>query len=319
MDPSRAADLLKAGLDRRADLFAALTDTDCVRLLSGVSEGWPGVAVDRYGPVLLVQTWRDPLQDGVLAALADVVPWDLVPVWNQRGGGGSTQPVPTEAVGIERGVKFDVRPRHRGKDPLLFLDFRVARTWMRERAATSVLNLFSYTCGIGVAAAVGGASRVLNVDFASSALAVGSTNADLNGVQMVQLESDVFPAMRQLAGLPVGGRKGRRPTYKTLAREAFDVVVLDPPRWAKTPWGAVDVVRDYASLFKPALLAVADGGSILATNHVPTVALDDWLDGLKRTAAKAGRPLKQVDILEPEADFPSFDGRPPLKIAVCSV
>ena len=319
MDPSRAADLLRAGLDRRADLLASLADTDCVRLLNGVSEGWPGVAVDRYGPVLLVQTWREPLQDGVLDALAETVPWALTPVWNQRGGGGSSGSVPAQAVGIERGVKFDVRPRHRGKDPLLFLDFRVARTWVRQRAAASVLNLYAYTCGIGVAAAVGGASRVLNVDFASSALAVGTTNAELNDVQMEQLESDVFPAVRQLAGLGVGGRKGRRPPYKALDRESFEVVVLDPPRWAKTPWGAVDVVRDYASLFKPALLAVADGGSILATNHVPAVPLDSWLDGLKRTAAKAGRPLKDVELLEPEADFPSFDGQPPLKIAVCSV
>ena len=319
MDASRAADLLQAGLDRRADLLGGLPDTDCVRLLNGISEGWPGVAIDRYGPILLVQTWRDPLEDGVLAALAETVPWELTPVWNHRGGGGSEGFVPTAAVGIERGVKFDVRPRHRGKDPLLFLDFRVARTWLRERGAASVLNLYSYTCGMGVAAAVGGATRVLNVDFASSALAVGAINAELNGVQMEQLESDVFPAVRQLAGLPVGGRKGRRPSYERLDGEAFEVVVLDPPRWAKTPWGAVDVVRDYASLFKPAVLAVADGGSILATNHVPSVPLDSWIDGLKRTADKAGRSLKQIDVLEPEADFPSFDGQPPLKIAICSV
>jgi len=83
--------------------------------------------------------------------------------------------------------------------------------------------------------------------------------------------------------------------------------------------GQTECQGDCASLFKPAVLAVADGGSILATNHVPSVPLDSWIDGLKRTADKAGRSLKQIDVLEPEADFPSFDGQPPLKIAICSV
>ena len=296
----------------------SLVDTDCVRLLHGISEGWPGVAVDRYGPVLLVQTWREPLEDGVLEALAAVVPWPLVPVWNHRKGGGSEGEVPKEAFGVERGIHFDVRPRHRGNDPLLFLDFRAARTWIRARECKSVLNLFSYTCGIGVAAAVGGAERVLNVDFASSALEVGTTNAALNNVNTQQFEEDVFPAMRQLAGLPLGGRRGRRPSYKHMKPESFDVVVLDPPRWAKTKWGAVDIVRDYASLFKPALLTVADGGCILATNHVPTVPLEDWLDQLRRCAKKVERPI-EIEMLPVEEDFPSFDDQPPLKVAICHV
>ncbi|MCB9674231.1 MAG: class I SAM-dependent methyltransferase [Alphaproteobacteria bacterium] len=313
-------DTLIAALERRAELLDSLDDTDCVRLLHGIVEGWPGVAVDRYGPVLLVQTWREPLAPGMLEALAAVVPFDLVPVWNHRAGGGSPGPVPDEAVGTEHGVRFDVRPRHRGSDPLLFLDFRVARRWIRGAAGgRSVLNLFAYTCGMGVAAAVGGATRVLNVDFAASSLDVGRANAALNGVEMGFVHDDVHPVVRQLAGLPVGGRRGRQPRYTRVSAELFDIVVLDPPRWARSAWGAVDVVRDYPSLFKPALLATAPGGCVLATNHVPTVPLDAWLAILERTAAKAGRPLAGIDVLEPDADFPSFDGQPPLKIAVCRV
>lgn len=312
-------DLLRAALDRRRPLLDALPETDCVRLFHGVAEGCPGVAVDRYGPVLLVQTWQAPLADGLLAALAAAIPWDLQPVWNHRAGGGSPA-APEQAVGTELGLRFDVRPRHRGQDPLLFLDFRVARRWVRANAeGRSVLNLFAYTCGAGVAAAAGGARRVLNVDFAASALEVGARNAALNGVGMDLLQEDVTPAVRQLAGLPVGGRRGRVPRYTRIERESFDLVVLDPPRWARTAWGAIDVVRDYGSLFKPALLALAPGGRVLATNHVPEVRLDGWVDGLRRTASKAGRPLVDVEILRPEADFPSPDGNPPLKIAVCEV
>lgn len=313
------ADLLRAAVDRRADLLASLPDTDCVRLLHGVAEGSPGVAIDRYGPVLLVQTWRDPLPPGAFDALSAALPWDLCPVWVHRSGGGLGD-APGEVVGRELGLRFDVRPRHRGQDPLLFLDFRVARRFVRaEATGRSVLNLYAYTCGIGVAAAAGGARRVLNVDFASSALEIGRANAALNGVEMAFVEDDVFPIARQLAGLPVGGRRGRVPRYTRVPAESFELVVLDPPRWARSAWGAVDVARDYPSLFKPALLATAPGGRVLASNHVPDVALADWLHVLRRTAEKAGRPLRAIDVLEPEADFPSFDGVHPLKLAVCEV
>lgn len=309
---------LDAALQRRSELIGSLADTTCYRLFHGISEGVPGLAVDRYGSVLLAQTWREPLGTDDLAALASLAEkLDLTPVWNRRKGGGSPGPVPTEVVGTELGVQYDVRPRHRGKDPLLFLDFRATRRWiLANTAGKSVLNLFAYTCGIGVAAAVGGAKRVLNVDFASSALKVGERNAALNGVSMANFQSDFFPAIRQLAGLPVGGRHGRRPKFHRIDGERFDVVVLDPPRWAKSAWGAVDIVRDYPSLFKPALLATADGGVVVATNHDPRVALDDWLAVLRRTGEKAGRPLHAIDVLEPERDFPSFDGSHPLKVAI---
>ncbi len=95
------------------------------------------------------------------------------------------------------------------------------------------------------------------------------------------------------------------------------MVVLDPPRWATSRWGAVDVVRDYPSLFKPCVQIAAPAGAILATNHVPQVDRDDWLDVLRRCAEKAGHPLADIEVLVPDADFPSPDGRPPLKLAWC--
>lgn len=318
---------IERAIERRRPLLerCARETTDCVRLFHGVAEGRPGLTVDRYGPVVLVQTWREPLVAGELDAIAGAVEralgTALVPCWNHRGD----EPHPghdaglEEATGFELGARFDVRPRHRGQDPLLFLDFRVARRWVRENARDrSVLNLFAYTCGIGVAACLGGATQTWNVDFARSALEVGKTNAALNGIEatrFVTIEEDAIPVLRQVAGLPVKGRGARRGFTKRPAR-TFDLVVLDPPRWAKTPFGAIDVVRDYPSLFKPALLACARGGAVLATNHVPQVPLDEWVAVLKRTAEKCGRPIEEPEILVPEEDFPSADGQPPLKIAI---
>jgi 23S rRNA (cytosine1962-C5)-methyltransferase len=331
------AALVGAGIEKRRALLEACAraGTDCVRLFHGIAEGAPGATVDRYGPVLLVQTWRGPLADGELDAIADVVNGalgtTLTPCWNHRGegpGGSARDDAELRApIGHELGIAYDVRPRHRGQDPLLFLDLRVGRRWMKDAARDrTVLNLFAYTCGVGVAALAGGARTVVNVDFARSALAVGEANAARlvgddaeRAERFVTVTDDVIPVVRQYAGLGMPTRGKRARPYTRRAAERFDLVVLDPPRWAKGSFGAVDVVRDYASLFKPALLATAPGGTVLATNHVPEVERADWLAALERCAAKAGRPLAALETLEPEDDFPSTDGRHPLKIALARV
>jgi 23S rRNA (cytosine1962-C5)-methyltransferase len=100
-----------------------------------------------------------------------------------------------------------------------------------------------------------------------------------------------------------------------LTQRTFDIVVLDPPRWAKTPYGAIDVVRDYPSLLKPAIACTAKGGVVIATNHVPTVSREEFERTVRRTAEKMERPFASVEVVGPESDFPSFDGQPPLKVA----
>ncbi|MEO6597729.1 MAG: class I SAM-dependent methyltransferase, partial [Planctomycetota bacterium] len=107
--------------------------------------------------------------------------------------------------------------------------------------------------------------------------------------------------------------------YARIDVQRFDLVVLDPPRFAKGPFGTIDLVHDYQSLWKPCLLTLADGGSVLATNHVPTVTETDWHEALRKAAEKAGRPLRSLESVPVEADFPSFDERPPLKVALATV
>jgi 23S rRNA (cytosine1962-C5)-methyltransferase len=131
------------------------------------------------------------------------------------------------------------------------------------------------------------------------------------------VQSDYVPAIRQLAGLPISQRRGQKlPSYPRLAQRQFDLVLLDPPAWAKSAFGTVDLLRDYQSLLKPAILATADDGVLICCNNLAKVAFDDWRDQVLRCAEKAGRPVREWSRLGPGADFPSADGQPPLKIMV---
>ncbi len=339
MEPSPIPTLLARALERRAPLLEALhaEGTDCYRLFHGVAEGFPGLTVDRYGALLLAQTFRENLGPGEAEALADFLRGALGArlafAYNHRSPKASQpferwhRPEPEALAELECrefGARFLMRARHRGIDPWLFLDLRAGRRFLRGAAeGASVLNLFSYTCSAGVSAAAAGAGEVWNVDFSASSLEVGRRNAALNGIteeRFKTIEEDCLPVMRQLAGLPAGGRYTKDRRARQYEARSFDLVFLDPPAWSKGKFGAVDVAGDYAALFKPAVLAAKPGGGrVIATNHVSAVAAGSWLDALRRCAEKAGRPLRSVQTLAPEADFPSFDGRPPLKIAVCEV
>jgi len=331
--------LLAAARDARADLLTRLhsEQTDTYRLFHGSVEGMPGLTVDRYGDLLLVQSFHRSLAAGEVAALeafyADALP-GLVPLYNDRSQANSRIRNPLTAEqevaarlprqARELGVNYRIQARHEGQDPWLFLDLRASRRRvMAEVAGKSLLNLFAYTCGVGIAAAKAGARFVVNVDFAESSLRVGNENIRLNDLatRPRRVHSDVFAALRQFSGLgqPQRVRGKRLPPFPKLEPQQFDWVFLDPPRYAKSPFGVVDLVNDYPALFKPALLATAEGGTLICCNNVAEVDRDAWLDQLQRSARKAGRRIREAEWIEPEADFPSPDGKPPLKTALLRV
>lgn len=332
-------DLLAAALASRNSLIADLTaeGTNAWRLFHGTAEGHNGLTVDRYGDTLLVQTFHQPLSAAELQELqafyATACP-GLAVVWNDRSqpnsriantlaaeqhdSAGATSEI------VENGVKYAFQARHDGQDPWLFLDLRAARRRvMREAQGKSLLNMFAYTCGVGVAAAKAGAKHVVNVDFSDTCLAVGKDNAHRNElpIRVRFVKSDAFAALRQYAGLGQSKmvRGKRMPPFPPLEPRQFDIVLLDPPPYAKSPFGVVDLVNDYAALFKPALLATAPGGTLICCNNVAKVARETWLDQLQRSANKIGRSIREVEWITPEADFPSPDDNPPLKVVLLRV
>ncbi|AOY01171.1 class I SAM-dependent rRNA methyltransferase [Jeongeupia sp. USM3] len=336
---SSLTDLLAAALDARGDLIAKLhaEKTDAYRLFHGSVEGEPGLTVDRYGDLILVQSFHEALEADELAAIETF--YDrrypgLPLIWNDRSQPNSriANKLSTEQLEIateprvaqEIGVNYRFQARHAGQDPWLFLDLRAGRRRvLQEAKGKNVLNLFAYTCGVGIAAAKAGASLVTNVDFAESSLLVGKENSRLNGLghTLRYVQCDAFAALRQYSGLgqPRVVRGKRLPPFPKLEKTAFDLVFLDPPRYSKGIFGVVDLVNDYSALFKPALLSTAEGGTLVCCNNVASVDRDAWLDQMQRSAKKVDRTIRDVEWIAPEADFPSPDGKPPLKIALLRV
>ncbi|QVX17056.1 class I SAM-dependent rRNA methyltransferase [Pseudomonas congelans] len=328
---------LSVALDNRQALLDQLhgQGTDCYRLFHGSQEGASGLTIDRYGPQLLVQSFHIRLDRDALLALHEQVNTrlglDTLLVYNDRSQGNSRvdrhdtvykaeEAALADHVGHEWGLNYRVRGRHAGQDPLLFLDLRNTRGWVKQHSAgKSVLNLFAYTCGVGLSAAAGGASEVCNLDFAEGNLAVGRENGALNPQlpPMQFIQSDYFPAIRQLAGLPIAARRSQQlPSYVKLQQRQYDLVLLDPPAWAKSAFGTVDLLRDYQSLLKPALLTTADDGVLICCNNLAKVSMQDWREQVLRCATKAGRPVRDCQEMRPAADFPSQDNQPPLKTLI---
>jgi 23S rRNA (cytosine1962-C5)-methyltransferase len=205
-----------------------------------------------------------------------------------------------EVVVSERGLRFLVRPAS-GLSVGLFLDMREVRAWLRQHTTgMTVLNLFAYTCSLGVAAAAGGAARVINLDVSRHYLEWGKANFGLNGLAVDDRDFVYGEAFDWL------GRFARR-------RQTFDLVIVDPPSFSSTPFS---VTRDYARLVEAAARVATGGGTLLAsTNHSATSdrRFDSWLAEGLALAHREGRTLHRWH--EPAEDFPVAHGAwPYLKV-----
>jgi 23S rRNA (cytosine1962-C5)-methyltransferase len=200
----------------------------------------------------------------------------------------------------EAGASYLVRPAA-GLSVGLFLDMRDVRTWLCANVrGRTVLNLFAYTCSLGVSASRGGATRVLNLDLSRRYLEWGKANYALNHLEVDPHDFVYGDAFDWLT------RFERR-------KQRFDVVIVDPPSFSSTPFS---VQRDYPRLVRGAAQAVASAGILVAaTNHTGTSDehFDAWLrDGL-RMAGRHGHLVHSWH--EPSADFPvAPGGMPYLKV-----
>ena len=234
------------------------------RLIHGESDGLPGFVADRYQDVVVVQIfaagaerWRDTLIDALAEATgcAAIYERSSVDVRTLEGLAPREGPVrgtmPPRVDIIEDGLSFIVDVAH-GQKTGFYLDQRNNRK--RVRALTSgrdVLNCFCYTGGFSIAALAGGAKSVLSIDSSAEALALARENISANAFDPARTEwrdADVFAELRKLRD----------------AARVFDMIVLDPPKFAPTAQHAEKATRAYKDINLLALKLLRPGG-LLAT------------------------------------------------------
>jgi 23S rRNA (cytosine1962-C5)-methyltransferase len=312
-DDAALRDRLARASTRRAAL-AADAGTTAYRLVHGAADGLDGIAVDRFGDVLVANLYQElpaPAQQTLIGALVDTYKPRSIYVKERPQEAGRISedaiarlapPAPTwgepcpQVTVAEGGLRYVIRPGV-GLNVGLFLDMREMRDRVRTWAAKkTVLNAFAYTCGFGVAATAGRASRVLNLDLSSSSLTWGQENYRANGFATDDYDfvyGDVFDWLERLA------RRG----------QTFDVVILDPPGFARAHGRPFSATRDYARLAAMATRVVSAQGMLIACCNVAAVARRDLRRQVEQGIAAAGRTAEVVGFFaESPADFPLAPG-----------
>jgi 23S rRNA (cytosine1962-C5)-methyltransferase len=266
---------------RRRARDPLLSSCTGVRLLHGEGDGCPGLVVDRYADTAVVvfdgpaaaAFWRPRLADAIAGLEAGGEA--IAHVWlrgerGQRAHGEAWRGVPPELVPIaEDDAKFHVDVRT-GQKTGFFLDQRDNRRTIRTHASGArVLNVFSYTGGFSIHAALGGAQRVTSVDIAAPAIAALEANVVLSGLPFATHEAVALDAFDFFAR---SAKRGRR----------WDLVIVDPPSFAPSEKAKPAAIAAYRKLALAALEVVEPGGRFAlasCSSHVTEAELLDVMAG----------------------------------------
>ena len=293
---------IKDAIARRAHLSS---QTDAVRLVHAESDGLPGLIADRYGDVIVVQLLTagiDPQRELIARLLmeetsarsiyersdADVRELEGLRV---RSGLVVGDELPAEIVMHENGLKFavDVASGHKTG---FYLDQRDNRALTKSLSRDAeVLNCFCYTGTMSVAALIGGATSVLSIDSSGPSLHTARRNVELNGLDSScadWLEADVFQALRKL-----------RDQAKT-----FDLIILDPPKFAPTAHHAEKAARAYKDINLLGLKLLRPGGHLMTFSCSGGISADLFQKIVAGAALDTGLDAQIVQRLGPGGDHP---------------
>ena len=292
----------------RRDLLD-LRQTDSYRLVHGEGDQLPGVVVDLYGHLAVVKLYSaawTPHRDALVTAVRAAVP-DLKGVFGRdeigrddaddESGTADASHVlwgeepPDRLRILENGVSLWVDVR-RGQKTGLFLDQRDNRAALRRYApGREVLNCFCYTGGFSVNAALAGARRVTSIDSDGDAIDLARDNFTLNGLEAGPHEfriGDVFDFLARCKAQDRG----------------YDLIVLDPPAFAKSQAKVPAALAGYASLNRAALQILKPGGFLCTASCSARVSPEEFSGAIQQAAEKLGLTLQLVEERYQPADHP---------------
>ncbi|MEO8972698.1 MAG: class I SAM-dependent rRNA methyltransferase [Ktedonobacteraceae bacterium] len=280
--------------------------TNTYRLINAEGDLLPGLVVDRYAEILVAQihtAGMEHLRPMLVDALMEETGARGILMRNEgqsrrREGLEVEEPrvvagiVPTRIAVRENGVLFEVDPWE-GQKTGLFLDQRDKRATLRKYApGKRVLNCFSYTGGFSVYAALTSPqTHVTSVDISAPAIEAAREHFVLNGIDPNQhqfLTADVFDYLEQARS----------------NGEQFDVVVLDPPAFAKTQSARTQALRAYQRLNMLGMQVLRPGGILLTCSCSGVVGMDDLLGIILQAAQRLQRPVQLLERFTHGVDHP---------------
>ncbi len=285
----------------RATLPAGVTDG--LRLVHGESDGLPGIVADRYHDTVVVQLlstgaerWRDAVADA-LAGLSGVVrviersdaDVRMLEGLQARSGLLRGKAASNPLIVTEHGLRFSV-DAEQGHKTGFYLDQRDNRLALRNLArGKTVLDCFCYTGGFALNALAGGATAVTAIDSSGPALQTANANAVLNQLNGAEwLEADVFKTLRAFRD----------------ADRHFDLIVLDPPKFAPTAAHAEKASRAYKDINLLAFRILNPGGVLMTYSCSGGVSPDLFQKIVAGAALDAGVDARIEGWLHGAADHP---------------
>ena len=283
------------------------------RLIAAESDGLPGITIDKYQDYLVCQllsAGAEHQKEDLVAALVECFPQcniyerSDVAVRKKEGlqervGVLHGEEPPKSVVIEENGVKISVDIVG-GHKTGFYLDQRDSRQQsMKYVKNKEVLNCFSYTGGFGLYALKGGAKRVINADVSQPALDTAKFNAELNEFDIskkraVFLNADVFKLLRE---------------YRDQGTQ-FDVVIMDPPKFAESKAQLNGACRGYKDINMLAMQILKPGGTLLTYSCSGLMDQVLFQKIIADAALDAGRDVKFVERFEQAADHPTDTAYP---------
>ena len=308
-DADRAIDaaFVRERIEHAAAARAPMLDAkhDAARLVHGESDGLPGIVADRYGSVVVMQLtsagaerWRD----AIVAALANlpgvtcVYERSDVEVRTLEGlpprTGVALGALPPDIAIVEDGIAYGVDPVA-GQKTGFYLDQRDNRRIVRTLArGRRVLNVFSATGGFTLAALAGGAAHATSIDSSGDAIAQAranvARNASLEAGRCEWIEADAFADLRRMRN----------------AGATFDLLVLDPPKFAPTAAHAARAARAYKDVNLLALKMLEPGGMLATFSCSGGVTAELFQKIVAGAAVDARADVQIVRKLGASADHP---------------
>ena len=293
-DPDAAIDAewMRRRLESALALRTRVCDSPFYRLVHAEADRLPGLVIDRYDQVAVLQAntaGMDRLTPAVVDALTGLLPLRAVVARND-GSGRRLEGLPeattllhgTDPASVveEGGVRFPIDPLS-GQKTGWFFDQRPNRDHVAALAGgASVLDVFCHVGAFGLRCAAAGASRVVLVDASAPALARAQEAAALNGFgdRVAITRADAFEAMTALAE----------------AGERFDLVICDPPAFARSRKDAAAGLRAYGRMARLAAPLVAPGGFLFVASCSHHAQLEEWAGQIAFGVHRARREARIV-------------------------